>query len=258
MRIDIEGIGLWVEVRGDGTPVVFIHGFPHDHTLWRNQLAALNPWMRVAPDLRGAGRSDVPPAIDTYSMARYADDVVAILDTLKIRAAVVCGLSMGGYILFEVLRRHAARVRAAVFCNTKAEADSAEAKSGRDAMAALAREEGSGAVAEKLLPKMVSQPRVAAEVRAMMAAVPVSGIVGALRAMRERADHTGTLETIRVPTLVIAGKDDQIIPSAGMLRMAEAIRGARFEMISAAGHLTPLEQPGAFNQVLTNFLQKVG
>jgi 3-oxoadipate enol-lactonase len=258
MKVDVKGTGLWVEVRGDGAPVVFIHGFPHDHTLWRNQLAGLDPWMRVAPDLRGAGRSDASTAVDEYSMARYADDVVAILDALKIRAAVVCGLSMGGYILFEILRRHGNRVRAAVFCNTKAEADSPEAKKGRDEMASLAREKGSAAVAETLLPKMVSQPREVAAVRAMMAAAPVPGIVGALRALRERADHTATLKSIRVPTLVMAAEDDQIIPAAGMQKMAEAIRGARFEVIRAAGHVAPLEQPESVNQALTDFLQAVG
>ena len=230
--------------------VLFVHGFPFDGTMWRHQVAEFPHWKRIAPDLR-----------DADSVARYADDLVEVLDAANVDQAVVCGLSLGGYILFELLRRHARRVRAAVFCNTKAVADSAEQRRGRDAMIALAEQGGAAAVAEKLLPQLlapatyVTQPEVVGFVRDMMIRSSVAGIVGALRALRDRPDSTATLATIAVPTLVVAGEDDKITPPDVMRVMAQAISGAQFAVISAAGHLAPLEQPRAMNQVLADFLE---
>lgn len=243
-------------------PLLFIHGFPFDPTMWRHQLAdpVLSRWNRIAPALRGLGASSVPDSPDDYSMARYADDVVERLDALDIRQAVMCGLSMGGYIIFELLRRHASRVRAAILCNTKATADSAEARAGRGAMSELARKQGARAVADALLPKvlaratMATQPRVVAEVREMMERAPVPGILGALRAMRDRADSTPLLGSIGVPVLVVAADDDQITPAAGMQEMARMIPGAQFVLIPAAGHVAPLEQPMAVSGALAGFL----
>ncbi|MEX2156525.1 MAG: alpha/beta fold hydrolase [Gemmatimonadales bacterium] len=263
LRVPVDGAELAVEVRGYGTPVLFIHGFPFDHALWRHQLAALTRSRRIAPDLRGAGASSAPDPPDGYSMARYADDLVAVLDALDVKQAIVCGLSMGGYILFELLRRHADRVRAAILCNTKAGADSPEAKRGRDELAALAQKEGARAVADALLPKalacatFVAHPDVVAEVKAMMLRAPVPGIVGALRAMRDRPDSTPLLEAIRIPVLVVAGDDDQITPAAGMQEMARAIPGAQFALIAGAGHVTPLEQPIVASEALAAFLGRL-
>ena len=258
LRIAVAGAELAVEVRGEGAPIVFVHGFPFDRTMWRHQLAGLSRWKRIALDLRGAGASSVPA--DGYSVARYADDIVQVLDALGVERAVVCGLSLGGYILFELLRRHAGRVRAAVFCNTKATADSADARRGRDEMAALAERDGVAAVAERLMPQLLApatvtaQPDVVTHVREMIARTPVAGLVGALRALRDRADSTPMLGSIGVPTLVIAGEADKIAPADGMRALAEAIPGARFAVIPAAGHLAPLEQPLATSRSVADFL----
>ena len=261
LRVAADGAELAVEVRGEGAPVVFIHGFPFDRTMWRHQLAGLSRWKRIAPDLRGAGASSVPT--DGYSVARYADDVVRMLDTLGIDRAIVCGLSLGGYILFDLLRRHAGRIRAAVFCNTKASADSPEAKRGRDEMAALAQREGIGAVAERLLPQLLAPDTVAAQadvvthVREMIGRAPLAGLVGALHALRDRPDSTPMLGAIAVPVLAVAGEEDQIAPVEVMRTMAAAIPGARFAVIPAAGHLAPLEQPLATSRVIADFLGTV-
>ncbi|HEV8264412.1 MAG TPA: alpha/beta fold hydrolase [Gemmatimonadales bacterium] len=259
LRVPVDGAELAVEVRGEGAPVLFIHGFPFDRTMWRHQLAALSKWKRIAPDLRGAGASSAPK--DGYTIARYADDLVQVLDALRLDRAVICGLSMGGYILFELLRRHADRLRAAIFCNTKAEPDSIEAKRGRDELAAVAQRDGVSAVADRLLPNVLArstfaaQPEVVAHVREMIGRAPVTGLVGALRALRDRVDSTPVLAAIAVPVLVVAGADDQIAPSAGMRAMAQAIPGAQFAEIPAAGHLAPLEQPLAASRVLADFLE---
>ncbi|HEV8398943.1 MAG TPA: alpha/beta fold hydrolase [Gemmatimonadales bacterium] len=261
LRVAADGAELAVEVRGEGAPVVFIHGFPFDRTMWRHQLAGLSRWKRIALDLRGAGDSSAPA--DGYSVARYADDVVQVLDTLGIDRAVVCGLSLGGYILFDLLRRHAGRIRAAVFCNTKATADAPEAKRGRDEMAALAEREGVGAVAERLLPQLLApatvaaQPDVVAHVKDMIGRTPVPGLVGALRALRDRPDSTPMLGSIAMPVLAVAGAEDKIAPVEVMRAMAAAIPGAQFAVIPAAGHLAPLEQPLATSRVVVDFLDAV-
>ena len=240
--------------------ILFIHGFPFDHAMWRNQLDALSNCRCLAPDLRGAGTSAAFADPRQHSMGAYARDLIALLDEGGIDTVVVCGLSMGGYITFELLRQIPARVRAAILCNTKSAADTPEAKRGRDALAEKARTLGASAVALELIPKLLAQatrdrqPGVMHEVREMIERQPVPGIVGALHALRERPDSAPLLGWIRVPVLVIAGADDQITPAAGMEEMARAIPAARFVLVEGAGHLTPLEQPAAFNAAISSFL----
>jgi len=239
------------------TAVLFIHGFPFDHQMWRHQIAALTRWRCVAPDLLGAGSRPGPAAPGAFSMSAYADDLIGRLDQLEIDATVVCGLSMGGYIVFELLRRFPNRIRAAVLCHTKATADTPEARHARDALAARAKKEGAGAVTRELIPKLLAPTtgaEIAREVTTMIQRQPIAGIVGALRALRDRPDSTPLLSQIRVPVLVVAGDADQIAPATGMEEMAGAIPGARFVVIPGSGHLSPLEQPGAFNDALSAFL----
>src|SRR5881398_1176066 len=162
IRVSVGDVELAVEVRGDGVPVLFVHGFPFDRTVWRHQLATLSRVKRIAPDLRGVGTSGAP-ASDGYTLARYADDLVAVLDALGIRAAVVCGLSMGGYVIFELLRRHAERVRAIVLADTKAEPDAVKGRRGRDELAALAGREGPDAVIDRLLPRLLAPATLATQ-----------------------------------------------------------------------------------------------
>lgn len=232
--------------------------------LWRHQVAALTNWQCLAPDLRGAGASGGPVAVDEFSVGSYADDLIALLDRSRVDEAVVCGLSMGGYIAFELLRRFPDRVRAAILCNTKAVADTPAGKLGRDALAARAQEGGARVVADALLPKLLArvtqecEPAVVREVREMILRQPVGGIVGALRALRDRPDATPLLGRIRVPVLVVAGDDDQIAPAAEMEAMARAIPGAQFTLIREAGHMTPLEQPVALNEAISGFLGALG
>jgi 3-oxoadipate enol-lactonase len=242
--------------------ILFVHGFPFDHRMWRHQLAGLARWQCIAPDLRGARSADVPNSPSAYTMTTYADDLVALLDRAQIRQAVVCGLSMGGYIIFELLRRYPHRVRGAIFCNSKAGADTPEAKRGRDALAAKAEREGAPAVAAELVPKVLAEETqqqrtdVVREVMEMIERQPVAGIIGALHALRERPDSTPLLSRIRMPVLVVAGDDDQIAPAAEMREMAEAIPGAEFVLIQSAGHLAPLEQPDAVNQAVARFMAR--
>jgi pimeloyl-ACP methyl ester carboxylesterase len=244
-------------------PVLFIHGFPFDSAMWRHQIAALSNWKRVVPDLWGAGLANIPASAGPYSIADQATSLVGTLDDLLVDDVVVCGQSMGGYIAFELLRAFPTRVRAAILCNTKATADTAEAKRGRDTMAAKAEREGPGALAAELVPKLLAratlerQPAVVREVTTMIERQPVYGMVVTLRALRDRPDSTPSLGQIRIPVLVVAGDEDQIAPAAGMEEMARAIPGAQFTVIPGSGHLSPLEQPQAVNAALNAFLAQL-
>ncbi len=261
-RFTLNGVNLAVDVRGEGPAILFIHGYPLDRGIWAHPMAALDGYRRIAPDLRGMGESDAPDL--GYSMETYAGDLAALLDTLGVEEAVLCGLSMGGYVAFEFLRRWRRRVRGLVLMDTRAEADSPEARRKRDATAAEARESGAGVVADNMLPLMLApstitgSPELAERVRAMMAAAPVSGIVGALGAMRDRPDSTELLPTLAgLPALVVVGEEDRITPPAGARAMAEAIPGARLVTIAGAGHLPPVERPAETTRVLLEFLRSI-
>lgn len=258
----VAGASIAVEERGSGPALLFVHGYPLDRSLWRHQLGEFASWRRIAPDLRGFGASAAAPPEPT--LARYADDLAAVLDALGVEQAVVCGLSMGGYITFEFLRRHRARVRGLILMDTKAEADGAEGKKARDQAAALAEEKGAAAIADGMLPKLLAagtaqtQPTVVVAVREMMLRASVPGIVAALRAMRDRPDSTDLLPEIAVPTLALCGADDVLTPPAGMKTIAERVRGARYVEVAGAGHLSPLEQPTAVNRAVAGFLSTFG
>jgi len=260
-RVRAGGTDIAVHVQGEGPALLFVHGFPFDHALWRHQLKTFPGWRRIAPDLRGVGSSGVPT--EGYSMARYADDLVDVLDALDVAAAVVCGLSMGGYVLFELLRRHLPRVRAAILCDTRAEADTEEGRRGRDEMIALARSGGAGAVADRMLPTLLAadtraeRPEVEGQVREMIERTPVVGLVGALQAMRDRVDSTPLLADLRLPVLVLAGASDGITTPESGLALAEKIKGARFATVAGAGHLPPLEQPFVTTRLIADFLKTV-
>jgi 3-oxoadipate enol-lactonase len=245
------------DVTGSGEALLLLHGFPHDRTLWAPQLAAAPAGLRViAPDLPGFGES--APLADA-SFETWADWVAALLDTLEVGRAVVGGLSMGGYLAFAVWRRHAARVRGLVLADTRPGADTDEARANRRAMQSLARAEGAGAIAEKMLPGMVgkttreTRPEVVETLRTMMGRAAIPALTDALDAMIEREDSTPTLGTITVPTLVMCGEEDVLTPVADSRAMHAAIPGSRLALIPGAGHASNLEAPAVFNGLLYDF-----
>ena len=244
-------------------PLLLIHGFPLDRTLWSAQTRGLADVARViAPDLRGFGESSVPTGAVT--MDTYADDLRALLDALGVPRAVIAGLSMGGYIAFAFYRRHASRVGALILADTRAAPDSAEAKKGREDNTVLARAQGTAAVAEKMLPKMLTPQTLAARAdvtnaaRTLMSRQPVEGVVAALGALRDRPDSTPTLAQIVVPTLIVVGAEDSLTPPQDAEQMRAAIRGAHLAVVPDAAHLANFEQPDTFNQIVREFLHSVG
>lgn len=243
---------------GRGLPVVLLHAFPLNRMMWEPQIAALFGECRcIAPDLRGFGDS---PRSGPYSIDQYADDVVALLDALQIERAVVGGLSMGGYVALALWRRHRKRIRALVLADTRSGADTDEGKQKRGELIALAQSEGSAAVADRQITGLLGkstrekQPELVDRIRSIMAGESPAGIVGALEAMRDRPDSTPLLAGIDVPTLIVVGDEDVVTPPKEARAMHEAIRGSRLEVIPAAGHLSNLERPAAFNAALSDFV----
>lgn len=252
---------------GEGTAarktVVLIHAFPLNADMWAPQLDAVPAgWRYLAPDLRGFGRSDpdemdgpAPPSIDDY-----ARDILALLDHLHVNDAVVAGLSMGGYAAFALVRLAPQRVRGLVLANTKAEADSQEARSARAGLLDELSRGGVAAVAGQMLPRLLGQTTrteragVQERARAIAEANSVEGLRGALLRMMNRPDSTDLLATIRCPTLVVASSEDVVTPADRTRAMVGRMPDARLVTIQGAGHLSNLEQPGDFNFALTQFL----
>ncbi|MFZ5624311.1 MAG: alpha/beta fold hydrolase [Gemmatimonadota bacterium] len=261
-RLTVNGVNLAVGVREDATPgpaLLLIHGFPLDHTIWRHQLDNLHGIRRLAPDLRGLGRSDAPDL--GYSMATYAADLIALLDALGVDDVVLCGMSMGGYVAFEFIRQARHRVKGLILVDTRAEADSVEGRRARDAMAQLARERGAKAVADQMILRLFapgtasSQPTLVRDVHELMAGMPTAGVIGAIAAMRDRPDSTPLLATLDMPALVIVGADDPMVTPEAAHAMARQIPGARVAVVPGAGHLPMLEQPAETTQLIKDFLE---
>lgn len=259
MLTTLNGRRVAYEDAGEGLPLVLIHGYPLNRMMWEPQLEGLADAARViAPDLRGFGESEA--IAGTTTIGAFADDVRELLEALGVtEPAVICGLSMGGYIAFEFFRRYPGHTAALILANTKAGPDSVEGKAGRDQSAALAQAQGAGAIAEALLPKMLAPQSYAnaelvERVKRIMSSASVTGIVGALRAMKERPDSTSTLAEFRQPALVLAGADDALIPPSEAEALAKALPNARLVTLHAAGHLSNLEQPASFNRAVAEFL----
>lgn len=246
---------------GSGFPVVFLHAFPLNRTMWEPQVTALVAECRcITIDFRGFGGSAASPP---FSMDRHADDVAAVLDSLQIERAVIVGLSMGGYVAFALWRRHRHRIRALVLADTRATADTEAARLRRLEMIDVARTQGATAVANMQIAGLVGKttrdrrPDIYDATHRMMAQANVDGIVGGLQALMSRPDSTPTLATIDVPTLVIVGDEDVLTPPAEARRLCDDIPTARVEILNQAGHLSNLERPAAFNTVMTEFLGRL-
>jgi 3-oxoadipate enol-lactonase len=259
-RIDLGGRWINVEERGAGRPLLLVHGFPLDHTMWTEQMDALARRFRViGPDLPGFGHSD--PVEGILTMDRMADDLAALLDALNVNEPLVyCGLSMGGYIGWRFADRHGARLSHLIQCDTKAAADSPDAAKGRRETADRVLREGSIVVAQSMKDRLFApdtlrrNPDFVAAMESVMMATPRETIAAALRGIAERPDSTPLLSNLRVAALLICGEHDAITPPQEMRSVAGAMPQARFVEIPAAGHMAPLESPAAVNTAILDFL----
>jgi 3-oxoadipate enol-lactonase len=258
MKAPVNGLTIAYSDQGTGLPIVFLHAFPLNRTMWVMQERALSSQFRIIPiDLRGHGESDAP--LWRYTLEQSADDVRALLDHLGIQQALFVGLSMGGYILFTFYRKYAARVKGLILADTKAQADTEEGKDGRFQLAQIAYKKGPPAIADVMIPKLLSpatiqtNPSLVHQVRAMIEGNQISGIAGDLMAMAERPDSVPLLNQITCPTQIIVGELDQATPASDANLMKEQIPLARLAIIPNAAHLANLEQPEAFNHTVSAF-----
>jgi 3-oxoadipate enol-lactonase len=258
----IAGAVIHYDVRGEGPAVLFLHAFPLGLFMWDEQAEALDETHRVIRfDARGFGSS--PPGDALLTMERIADDGAALLDHLGVSRAVVCGLSMGGYAAFAMVRRHRDRLRALVLADTRAEPDTDEARRNRALLAEKVRREGAASAADAFLPKLVGATTqterlgLVERLRKHIVAASPQGIADALAGLAARADSRPTLREIRVPTLILCGAEDVLTPPSDAETLARGIAGSRLEVIPAAGHLSNMECPDAFNIALTEFLGSI-
>jgi 3-oxoadipate enol-lactonase len=243
--------------------LVLLHAFPLNARMWEPQrVLAEQGWRVIVPQFRGMdGGERVQPVT---SMDDFAGDVIDLADALHIQDAVFCGLSMGGYVALAIFRHAPRYLRALVLADTRAGADSADGIEGRKKMIALVRDKGAAAmpeVADQMLPKLLGattlreRPEVAERVRELILSNSAEAIAGAITAMMTREDSTPLLATIHCPTLIVVGAEDTLTAPSASEDMQRQIPGSSLVVVPAAGHLSNLEQPDAFNAALGRFLE---
>lgn len=256
--------------QGEGPPIVLLHGFPFDRSMWRDQIDFLSEhgYRAIAPDLRGLGENvarssgadklkSVPPA----KMDDMARDVAALMDELKIESAVICGLSMGCYVAFEFLRLFPERVRALILCGPRAHGPDTAEKKSRESQAQRVLAEGMGIAVDSISTTLLGKrtvdekPEIVARVREMVLKTDPQGAGAAQIGMAMRRDHADDLATVSVPTLIFAGSEDGVRKPEDAEFIHQRIKNSRLEVLTEAGHLMNMEQAEEFNQRLVAFLK---
>jgi len=267
MLASINGINLhYIDIGTAGSiPIVLVHGFPFSSEMWKEQIKTLqdskNTLRIIAYDLRGHGRSDVGDG--QYTIELFVDDLIALLDHLKIDKAIFCGFSMGGYIALRAIERNPDRFSALILCDTMSTADSNEAKIRRANAIKQIKKEGVERYAEGFLKAVFAtetfnaKPDIINGIRKTILSNSPLGICGALLAMAGRTDTTTTLSKINVPTLLLVGKQDAVTPPTAASSMHEQIRNSELYLIDSAAHMSNLENPTQFNEHLINFLRNI-
>ncbi|HET6922739.1 MAG TPA: alpha/beta fold hydrolase [Anaeromyxobacteraceae bacterium] len=242
---------------GNGKEVVLLlHAFPLHAGMWSRQVSALSARYRIiAPDYPGLGKSEPRPS--PSAMDTLGQDVLGILGNLGIDRAAVAGLSMGGYLAFELYRQRPGLFRGLALCDTRAGADTPEGAQNRETFAKNALEKGLSWVADEMVPKLLKpqpDPAAVAEVRRLVGEGTPAGVAAAQRGMAQRPDSTPTLAKIACPTLVVCGREDVLTPPAESEKMAAAVKGAKLVVIPGAGHLPAIENGEALTRALADFL----
>ncbi|MBK7594983.1 MAG: alpha/beta fold hydrolase [Gemmatimonadetes bacterium] len=249
----------YVEVGEGAIPLLLVHGYPLDQSMWKPQLEGLEGVQCIVPDLRGFGASCDSPSPTT--LTEHADDLAALLDALGIQRAVIAGLSMGGYIAFEFVRRHRERLLGVILLDTSPRPDDEAARAARTTTIDRVRSEGVGPIALALGGKLFAAdvtPKLRDTVVSQMALTPRETIVAAVTAMRDRADSRDLLPTLaNTPTLVIVGSEDRLTPPDVARAMASAIPGAVLVEVKGAGHLPTLERPAETTAAMQQFLDRL-
>jgi 3-oxoadipate enol-lactonase len=264
MKAEINGAEIFYTDIGDktATPIVLIHGFPFNCDMWKPQIDLLKTTFRVvAYDVRGHGRSEVGDG--QYTIEMFVDDLIGLLDYLRLEKVVLCGLSMGGYIVLRAAERNPERCRALILCDTTSNADSNEAKLRRAASIKTVKSSGVKSYAEEFPKAVLSQQTflkrtdVVEIVRKMILSNSTIGICGALLALAARTETTSSLPKISVPTLILVGEEDNTTPPELSEKMHHLIPNSELRIVSNAAHLSNLENSEEFNGHLIGFLRRL-
>lgn len=259
----VNGISISYDDSGEGTvPIVFIHGFPFDRTMWEPQTAVLKNKNRVIQyDLRGfgeSGSSEAEPSIDLH-----ADDLIGFMDALNIHQCIVCGLSMGGYIALNAVRRYADRFQAVILCDTQCIADTSEAKEKRYQSIEALNAGGLNDFAESFVKKVFSTQSVESktecvqEIKNTILHTKLETLTASLVALAQRHETCSTLHDITIPALILCGKEDSVTPVKQSEFLVASLPAAQLHILENAGHLSNLEQPEAFNEHMQSFINQV-
>jgi 3-oxoadipate enol-lactonase len=263
MKALINGAELYyIDVgKPAGAPIVLIHGFPFSHEMWRPQIELLQDRFRViAYDVRGHGRSEVGDG--QYTIELFIDDLIGLLDHLKVKKAILCGLSMGGYIALRAVERNPERCRALILCDTSSEADTNEAKLRRAASIKTVKRDGVKAYAEAFVKAVFApdtlarKPEIVAMIRGIIESNSQLGICGTLLALAGRTETTASLPKFEAPALILVGELDMVTPPPLSMKMRDNLRNVELHVVSGAAHLSNLENPEEFNSHLLSFLNK--
>lgn len=259
-KASVRGIEMAYDDDGSGPPVVLLHGYPFNRSMWREQVEFLSESYRViTPDLRGLG--ETPPQGETATMDEMARDVAALLDELEIRRAIVGGLSMGGYVTLAFYHRFPLRTRALILADTRPQSDTDEARRNRAEQAQTILRDGMTSITDGFLQKLLApatlaeRPAIVARVRKMITSTNPRGAAAALNGMAARPNLTDFLPSIFAPALIIVGREDKLTPPADAELMHREIRGSHLEIIRGAAHISNVERPAEFNRALANFLK---
>ena len=262
-QIHLRDTRLAVHTRGSGLPFLLLHGFPLDHGMWSGQEPLAEHLRLIVPDQRGFGASG---GAQPESIPQLADDAVALLDELHVsEPAIICGLSMGGYVAQHVAARHPERVRALILVDTRLEADTPEARAARRDLAGAVERIGQEIVAEAMVPNLLAKsaaaradprrPAIEEDLRRAIRATPVATIVAALAALGERPDMVEPMRRVQAPVLLVVGAEDAITPPECLERAQGVFPDARLLVVPRCGHMTPLEAPATFNAAVLDFLR---
>lgn len=243
-------------------PIIFVHGFPYEHTMWKEQISEFSKnYFCVAYDIRGLGQS--PAGNGQFTMESFVDDLETIIDDLKLDKPILCGLSIGGYISLRALERFPKKFSAAILCDTRSEADNNEGKLKRAAGIKRISTEGLATFAKDFITNCFGDHFKKNKITELDKIIDNSskfdpaGVKGCLLAMLGRTDTTESLEKIKIPTLLICGEQDALTPPAVMKEMHKKINNAEYIEIKNAGHMTPIENPEEVNNAIRNFLKRL-
>ncbi len=262
MRLTINGLTVYLNGNKNNPPILFVHAFPHDRRMWEKQAEFLSEeFFVITYDVRGFGESAIGDG--QYTMEQYADDLLAIVDALGVGKPLVCGLSMGGYIILRALEKAQDNFAGAVLMDTRSEADDNAGKLKRAAAIAEINANGLEPFAENFVKNCVWENSVKEKNEGYVKALEIAasqnplGVKGALLAMVSRTDTTEALSSLKIPVSVICGRYDALTPVDSMKKLAERIPDSEFHVVENAGHLSNLENPSDVNNMIYQFAKKI-